>query len=124
MARVGNVQLTIIITANSVQTVEGDRLFEDHATWIEKTHHREGDKAMLIYDVSKAFELSNPLDPTSEKTGNVHFILSEVYQSPAGIEDHFKQAEDSWAEFGNFMKWVGECNSTVIPNAEIFKSLW
>jgi len=124
MARKGNVQLTFIITANADQATEGDRLFDDHAVWMEKTHHKDGDKAMLIYDVSRAFELSNPLDPTSEKTGNVQYILSEVYQSQAGVEDHFTQAKESWGEFENFMKWIGECKSTVIPSAEIFKSLW
>ena len=124
MARKGNVQLTIVITAGPDQVAEGDRIFADHIGWLEKTHHRDGDKALLIYDVSKADELSNPLDPTSEKTGNVHFILAEVYASQAGVDDHFQQAQEGWAEFPNFMKWVGDCKSTIIPSAPIFNSLW
>ena len=44
--------------------------------------------------------------------------------SPAGIEDHFQQAQGSWGEFGNFMEWMGKCKTTVIPAAPIFNSLW
>ena len=124
MARKGNVQLAFVITAGPDKVAEGDRLFADHAVWMEKTHHREGDKAMLIYDVSKADEHSNPLDPTSEKTGNVHFILAEVYASQAGVDDHFKQAKEGWGEFSNFIKWIGECKATLIPSATVFNSLW
>ena len=124
MARKGNVQLMFVITAGPDKVAEGDRLFADHAIWMEKTHHRDGEKAILIYDVSKADERSNPLDPTSEKTGNVHFILAEVYRSQAGIEDHFKQAQGGWSEFNNFIKWMGECKATMIPSATVFNSLW
>ena len=63
------------------------------------THHREGEKALLIYDVSKAPELSNPLDPSSAPTGNSCFILAELYQSDAGVADHFQKAEASWDDF-------------------------
>jgi hypothetical protein len=124
MARKGNIQLMFLITAGPDQVAEGDRLFADHAVWMEKTHHQDGDKALLIYDVSKVEELSNPLDPTSEKTGNTHFILAEVYESPAGIEDHFQKAQGNWSEFGDFIKWIGECKSTLVPSAEITYSLW
>ena len=124
MARKGNVQLNFVITAGPDQVAEGDRIFADHAVWMEKTHHREGDKAMLVYDVSKADELSNPMDPTSKKTGNVHFILAEVYAGQAGVDDHFAQAKGSWGEFENFLKWMGQCKTTVIPSAKIFNSLW
>lgn len=124
MAHKGNVQLNFVITASADQVAEGDRIFADHAKWMESTHHREGEKALLIYDVSKADELSNPMDPTSEKTGNVHFILAEVYQSEAGVADHFEQAQANWGEFENFVKWFSACKTTLIPSAKIFNSLW
>ena len=95
MAHQGKVQLTIVIVAPPDQVQEGDRIFESHAPWMEATHHRTGDKALLIYDVSKAPELSNPLDPSSPETGNTYFILSEVYESEAGVADHFQQAMSS-----------------------------
>ncbi|NQU52258.1 MAG: hypothetical protein HQ522_06930 [Bacteroidetes bacterium] len=124
MAQKGKIQLIIIITASPEQTEEGNRIFRLHEGWMADSHPREGDKALLTYDVSIAPELSNPLDPTSEPTGNTNFILAEVYESGAGVENHFKLAEETWNEFPAFMKWIGECKSTVIPAAVIEHSLW
>ena len=124
MAHQGKVQLTIVIIAPPDQVQEGDRIFESHAPWMEATHHRTGDKALLIYDVSKAPELSNPLDPSSPETGNTCFILSEVYESEAGVTDHFQQATSSWDDFPAFVKWMENCKVTAVPAAPIFNSLW
>ena len=54
MSQKGKIQLTFIIIAPPDQVAEGDRLFASHAPWMEATHHRSGDKALLSYDVSKA----------------------------------------------------------------------
>jgi hypothetical protein len=88
MSHKGKIQLTYIIVASPDQVEEGDRLFRSHAPWIEATHHRKGDKALLSYNVSKAPELSNPLDSTSTATGNTCFILIEIYETNAGVADH------------------------------------
>ena len=124
MSHKGKVQLTFIIVAPPDQVAEGDRIFEHHAVWIEKTHHREGDKAMLVYNVSKAPELSNPMDSSSDPTGNTCFILMEVYESEAGVADHFQMADESWTEFSNFQNWLGACEVTIVPCAPIIHSLW
>ena len=124
MAHQGKVQLTIVIIAPPDQVQEGDRIFGTHAPWMEATHHRTGEKALLIYDVSKAPELSNPLDPSSPETGNTCFILSEVYESEAGVADHFQQAMSSWDDFPAFVKWMENCKVTAVPAAGIFNSLW
>jgi len=124
MSNKGKIQLTMVMEATPELAVEGDRIFEDHAKWMERTHHRDGDKALITYNVSKSPVLTNPLDPTSDPTGNTAFILSEIYETEAGIADHFKQAEAGWGEFSNFMKWVGDCKSTVVPSAPINYSLW
>ena len=89
-----------------------------------ETHHRDGEKALLRYNVSKTPELSNPLDPSSEPTGRTVFILAEVYKSDAGVADHFAQASSSWTEFENFMTWLGACETTVVTSAPIIHSLW
>ena len=59
------IQLTIIIVAPPEQVAEGDRIFRSHAPWMEATHHRTGEKALLSYNVSKGPELSNPMDLNS-----------------------------------------------------------
>ena len=124
MANRGNIQLTFIIVAPPDQVAEGDRLFRSHAPWIEATHHREGDKALLQYNVSKAPELSNPLDPNSALTGNTSFILDEIYETEAGVADHFQQAMASWQDFPAFVAWIEKCKATIVPSAPIFNSLW
>jgi len=54
-----------------------------------QSHYREGEKALLRYNVVKGPELSNPWDPSSDPTGNTCFVLMEVYESEAGVEDHW-----------------------------------
>ena len=124
MAYKGKTQLTFIIVAPPDQVEEGDRLFRTHAPWIEATHHREGEKALLSYGVSKAPELSNPLDPNSALTGNTSYILNEVYETPAGVADHFEQAMASWQDFPAFGAWLEKCKLTAVPAAPIFNDLW
>ncbi|MDH3223794.1 MAG: hypothetical protein OEO23_08760, partial [Gemmatimonadota bacterium] len=120
----GKIQLAFVIVAPAHLEEEGDRLFRSHAPWMEATHHREGEKALLSYSVAKAPELSNPMDPSSEPTGKVCFILSEVYETAAGIADHFKRAESSWADFPAVGAWMAQCSVTGVPAAPIISSLW
>jgi hypothetical protein len=124
MANKGEIQLTFVIVAPPDLAEEGDRLFATHAPWMEATHHREGDKALLSYNVSRAPELSNPMDPSSDPTGNTVFILSEIYETAAGVADHFEQAESSWRDFPAIVEWMGKCSVTGVPVAPIIHSLW
>ena len=98
MAYMGKTQLTFIIVAPPDQVAEGDRIFRNHAAWIEATHPRDGEKALLQYSVSKAPQLSNPMDPNSALTGNTCFVLNEIFETEAGVANHFELAT-SWQEF-------------------------
>ena len=124
MAHQGKTQLLYVIVAPPDQVDEGDRIFATHLPWMEGTHHRDGDKALLSYNVAKAPELTNPMDPSSEPTGNTCFILNEIYETDAGVGDHFQQAEASWQDFPAFMEWMGNCKVTGVPMAPISNSLW
>ena len=124
MAHRGCTQLTYVVIAPPDLADEGDRIFRSHQTWMEATHHRDGERALLSYDVSKAPELSNPLDPDSEPTGNTIFVLSEVYQTDAGVMDHFEQAAATWADFNAIVNWLEKCDTTMVLRARIFNSLW
>jgi hypothetical protein len=124
MAHKGKIQLTFVIVAPPDQVEEGDRLFRSHAPWMEATHHREGDKALLSYSVSKAPELSDPMDANSAPTGNTCFVLTEVYETEAGVADHFQQAESSWQDFPALVKWLEKCTVVSVPAAPIINSLW
>ncbi len=117
------VQLTAIIIAPLDQAEEGDRVFQSHASWMEATHHRAGEKALLSYTVSKAQELSNPMDLKSAPTGNTCFILTEYYESELGVVDHLQQS-GSWKDFPALMQWLGKCKVTMVAAAPVFNSLW
>ncbi len=90
---------------------------------MKETHHRSGDKALLSYNVSKAPELSNPMDPNSAPTGNTCFILTEIYETQAGVIDHLKLSA-SWPDFPAVGKWMQKCKLTGVVAAPIINSLW
>ncbi len=125
MPHVGNTQITFIFTARPEQVAEGDRLFASHAEWMEKTHYRDGDLALLRYNVVKGSEVSDPLNPASDPTGNTCFVLTEVYRTPAGLEDHWKQGADSWQDFQPFLAWASQLdNVAVLHGSPVIHSLW
>jgi len=80
----GKTNIVVMWTAAPDDVAEGDRIFQSHAGWMTG-HSREGDTALLSYRISKGPELANPVDPTSEPTGNTIFVLNEIYESPAGV---------------------------------------
>lgn len=124
MAYKGKIQLTYVIVAPPEAVAEGDRIFLSHGPWMEATHHRAGEKALLNYNLSKAPELSNPLDPSSARTGNTCFILSEVYESEGGVKDHFAQSMEKWKDWPALVTWLQKCKVTGLPAARIVNSLW
>jgi hypothetical protein len=110
MSYKGKTQLTFIIVASPDQVAEGDRLFKSHATWMEKTHHRSGPRALLQYTVAKALEPKNPMDPSAGTTGNTCFVLNEFYESPVGVPA--------------LTKWLQRCKVTAVPSAPVVNFLW
>jgi hypothetical protein len=80
---------------------------------MKKTHYRDGDKALLQYNVAKA----------QGENGNVIFIMTEVYETVAGIDDHIEQAQgDSHHDL--LLKWWEKCTVTMIRDATVINSLW
>ncbi|MEE8161768.1 MAG: hypothetical protein V3T61_09045 [Acidobacteriota bacterium] len=124
MSHKGKVQITIIFTATPDLVEEGDQIFESHAQWMAESHHREGEKALLRYNVSQGAELSNPLDPSSAPTGNTSFVLMEVYESQAGLDDHWRQGAENWKDFSNFGAWGSQCQVTTLHGSPVIHSLW
>jgi hypothetical protein len=118
------IQLTLIIIAPPDQAAEGNRVFQSHRSWMESTHYRTGEKALLSYNVSKMKELSNPADLNSAPTGNTCFVLTEIYESTAGVLDHIKQAHENWGDYPAFDEWLDKCKVTFVSAATIFNSLW
>ena len=113
-----------MFTVGPDQVEEGDRIFAGHAKWMEETHHREGELALLSYDIAKGPELSNSLDASSEPTANTCFVLNEVYENPAGLADHWKRAAESFDEFPAFVEWASSVNVTALHGSPVVHSLW
>lgn len=123
MAHIGKIQLSYVIVCPPEEVAEGDRIFRTHGPWMEASHPRSGEKALLSYNLSKAPELSNLLDPSSAPTGNTCFILSEVYETEAGVAEHFARGK-GWKDFPALMEWMKKCKVTGLPAARIINSLW
>ncbi len=117
-------QLTVLFTCGPDAVAEGDALFENHAAWMERSHHRDGDLSLLMYSVSKGPELENSLDPSSAQTGNTTFVLTEIYAGRAGVDDHWRQAAISWDGFEAFASFAVKCKISTLHGAEIVQGLW
>lgn len=124
MSHSGKLQFLVVISAAADQVSAGERFFKSHADWMERTHYKDGKKALLTYDVSKAAEMENPMDPNTKPTGNTVFILAEVYEGPEGLQDHWEQAQANWKDFSAFVDWLGKCKVTMVNGAGIIHSLW
>jgi hypothetical protein len=91
---------------------------------MEETHHRDGELAMLRYNIIKGPELENPIDPTSAPTGNTMFVLDEMYENQAGLDDHWKRAPEQWGDIGAFVEWAGKCKVITAHNGVAIQGLW
>lgn len=120
----GKVHLTFIFKTDPANVAEGDRLFASHNAWMARTHHRDGEKALLTYNVSKGEDPSNPLDPSSTPTGKTVYVLDEIYESPAGIADHWQQAMSGWEDFQNFIAWIQKGEAMAQHSGTVVNSLW
>jgi hypothetical protein len=124
MASKGKIHLTFVFKADPGDVVEGDRLFVSHNDWMSRTHHRDGEKALLSYNVSKGSDPSNTFDPNSSPTGKTAYVLDEIYESQAGIADHWQQAMSNWEDFPAFMAWAHRCDASAQHSGTIINSLW
>jgi hypothetical protein len=119
----GKTNIVVMWTVAPEDVAEGDRIFESHVEWMQG-HAREGDTALLSYRISKGPELSNPVDPTSDPTGNTIFVLSELYETPAGVAEHWRLAAESWDELPAFMDWSTKGKAATLHSGTVVQGLW
>jgi len=123
-SNIGKTQITIIFIAPPELEAEGDRIFASHAAWMERTHHRDGELTLHRYNIIKGPELEQPLDPASAPTGNIMFVLDELYETQAGLDDHWKQAAESWEDLGAIVEWSGKCKVITSHGGKVIQGLW
>ena len=124
MATKGKTQLLITCVVTPDKVDKFDALVASHAAWLAKTHPREGANALLSYNFSKGPELANALDPGSEATGNTRYVLNEIYETPAGIDNHWQESAKSWGDFGAMVELLSSCDTQTLHSGEIVESLW
>ncbi len=124
MSTIGKTQVTIIFIAPPELVEEGDRIFASHAAWMERTHSREGELALLRYNIIKAPELKVPFNPSSEPTGNTMFVLDEMYETQAGLDNHWKQGAENWEDHGALWQWANKCKVITAHNGKAVQGLW
>ena len=115
--------IVVMWTVGPDDVAEGDRIFSSHADWMTG-HPRDGDTALLSYRISKGPELANPVDPNSEPTGNTIFVLSEIYETPAGVPEHWRLAVEGWPDLPAFMDWSAKVKVGTLHSGTIVHSLW
>jgi len=119
----GKVHVNLVFVVPADQVAEADRLIASHGLWMTDSHPKSGDLALLSYGVSKGVELSNSLDPGSEPTGKTVYVIDEVYESEAGVANHWKLGSEGWADFGAFVAWAGGVQMTSQHRGSIVNSL-
>ena len=119
----GKIQLNLIFTATPDLVSEGDRIFVSHAEWMRESHPREGANALLSYRVAKGPEHSNPLDPSSATTSNTMYVITEVYETQAGVDNHWKLGMETWKDFSAMVAWAGRCKVTMLHGTPVVHSL-
>jgi hypothetical protein len=124
MANHGRVQLNYLIAAPEGLAEEGRRLFESHASWMKATHPRRGDKALISYNVASAPEPADIWNEDGSTTGRTLFVLSEIYATRSGVDEHQRQAQDNWSDYSAYVAWLGKCEIRGIGRARIEQSLW
>ena len=70
------------------------RVAEDHVKWMNETHTKEGEKALIVLNWSIGPEFKE-----GAETGNIALILTEIYENQAGIDNHFTLAQNNVSYF-------------------------
>jgi hypothetical protein len=123
MSQMGKSHLIIMFTVGPDDVAEGDRIFASHGDFM-KGHPREGDAALLSYSISKGPELSNPMDASSEPTGNTIFVVDECYETPAGIARHWQDTTENWPEMASAAPaWFAKAKIVTLHNGTIVQAL-
>lgn len=123
MSDTGKTHLVITWTVGPDLVDEADEIFRSHAEWM-KSHPREGATALLSYRISKGPELASPFDPASAPTGNTMYVLDEVYGSPEGLAEHWRQAAETWPDLGRILEWGAKGSVVTQHGGTIVHSLW
>jgi hypothetical protein len=124
MSKSENIMLTMMYTVGPEITAEGDRIWKSHANWMAANSPKEGNLALVTYNVTKTNEYINPLDPTSEPTGNIIYTIVEVFVSPDALDNHMNKIMNTWEDFEAFAEWSSKSKIGFSHGTSVLYSLW
>ena len=124
MSHTGNTQLVLTFTVDEDQVAEGDRIWSTHNDWMVEHYPNEGAHGLLGFNLAKAPERSNPVDPTSEPTGRTCYTLTELYKDPASLDEHWALSQATYSDFQAFVVWASKADVTALHNGTVMHSLW
>jgi len=89
-----------------------DKYWKTHEEFMKKTHvvgefgeASSAPRALEFY-IAKGKELNDPMDPEKGESGNLLYIMSEIYVAPEDVAGHMKVAGEEWegmAQMGDYM---------------------
>lgn len=102
----GSSTISMVWKVPKADEAEIDAMWKDHEQFMRSSHSfgDEGAKKPRLREfwIAKGWELSDPMNPESEKTGNVLYVMHEIYCDGAEIKDHMDK----------FGKWKGTDGSS------------
>ena len=51
-------------------------------------------------------------------------MLSEIYQTPAGVPEHWRLAVEGWQDLPAFMDWSGRVKVATLHSGSVVQGLW
>ena len=105
---VGRPTINMCMSVPAEKEAEMDELFKGHETWMRSQHKMgaDGDDSEMIrlleFYISKGKEPVDPMDPSKGETGNLLYIMSEVYAAPEGIGKHMEEGGKNWPGMASF----------------------
>lgn len=81
---------------------------------MEPTHPRDGDKGLLQYTVCKRHD----------DDGNVLFLIAEVYETAAGVDNHHQLATEDPALMPMLESLLQKCETIGGGASDMRHSLW
>ena len=96
------------------------RVAEDHVKWMNETHTKEGEKALIVLNWSIGLEFKE-----GAETGNIALILTEIYENQAGIDNHFMLAQNNGSYFRDDLdEFSKNCEQRVtIHSSDVIQSI-
>ena len=77
----------------------------------------------MVYTITKAAELKNPLDPSEGTTGHTKMALTEVYRGLEGSQAHM-ESSGGWQDIGVMLeKVIANYSVGMIMHGEVVGSM-